>query len=581
MKPIRTKTLALVFALLMAFSLSACAGTATPSATPAPSSAAPVAETSAPASEAPTASEAPAETPDATGDAAFSKYDPPITISVIRTLDDTTKFITGEDISNNPWAKLYLDELGITFKYEWTASTAQQYDDKLNVNIASGSLPDMLGVNRSQLARLAKTELINKDLGAAYEQYASPFLKQIMTQEGTTALDSATFGGKLVATPNTGSSMDGAPLIWIRQDWLDKLSLKAPATIDELTALIDAFTTKDPEGNGGPYYGLALTKDLYNGFGGFEGICNAFHAYPGIWVKDASGKLVQGSYQPEMKAALQYLQTLYKNGKIDKEFAVKDAGKESELCVSGKIGIQFGQMWNPLWPLQSNIDNNNKADWVSYALPSVDGTPANPQINLGTTSYYVVNKNFANPEAIFKLQSIFVQKGWDSTIEDYQLYFNLTKDGTLYETFKYSFAQAWPATKNLDIHKAIVDAVKSGDTSKLNPEQKTNYTTAQSYRNGDPKGWGMYRVFDEGGSFRIIDQYVSGNLMKMNAFYGADTATMTTKSSALSKLELETFTKIIMGDPIENFDKFVTSAMSLGGSAIQQEVNEWYAANAK
>jgi 3,4-dihydroxy 2-butanone 4-phosphate synthase/GTP cyclohydrolase II len=82
-----------------------------------------------------------------------------------------------------------------------------------------------------------------------------------MTQEGTTALDSATFGGKLAATPNTGSSMDGAPLIWIRQDWQDKLSLKAPATIDELTALIDAFTTKDPEGNGGPYYGLALTKD--------------------------------------------------------------------------------------------------------------------------------------------------------------------------------------------------------------------------------------------------------------------------------------------------------------------------------
>jgi putative aldouronate transport system substrate-binding protein len=218
---------------------------------------------------------------------------------------------------------------------------------------------------------------------------------------------------------------------------------------------------------------------------------------------------------------------------------------------------------------------------MAYALPSVDGTAANPQINLGTTSYFVVNKSCAHPEAIFKMQNLFVQKGWGGTIEDYNTYFDYTKDGTMYETFKYSFGQAWPATKNLDTHKAIVDALKNKDISKLNPEQKTNYDTAQKYRNGDVKGWGMYRVFDEGGSFRIIDQYVSGNMMKLNAFYGADTATMTTKSSALSKLELETFTKIIMGDPLDNFDKFVANAMNLGGTQIQQEVNDWYATTAK
>ena len=432
MKSTAVKTLALLFALLMALSLAACA-TKAPTAAPA---------TEAPATEAP-ATEAPSDEPVA--DPAFAKYDPPITVTVIRTLDDTTKFIAGEDINNNPWAKLYKDELGIILKYDWTASTGQQYDDKLNVNIASGMIPDIMSVNRTQLARLAKTDLINKDLGPVYEQYASPFLKQLITQEGTTALDSATFDGKLIAMPNTGSSMDGAPMMWIRRDWMDKLGKTAPTTMDDLFALIDEFTTKDPEGNGGPYYGLAMQKDLYGGFAGIEGFCNAYGAYPQIWVKDASGKLVYGSYQPEMKTALKKLQELYAAGKIDKEFAVKDGGKESELCVSGKIGIEFGQMWNPLWPLQATIDNNPKADWVAYAIPSATGSPARPQINLGTTSYYVCNKNFKNPEALVKLQNIFVKKGWDSTVEDYKLYFNLTVDGTLYETFKYSFAQAWPA----------------------------------------------------------------------------------------------------------------------------------------
>ena len=36
----------------------------------------------------------------------------------------------------------------------------------------------------------------------------------------------------------------------IRQDWLDKLGLKAPTTIDEFEEVIRAFTEDDPDGNG-------------------------------------------------------------------------------------------------------------------------------------------------------------------------------------------------------------------------------------------------------------------------------------------------------------------------------------------
>src|SRR6185436_7991830 len=36
----------------------------------------------------------------------------------------------------------------------------------------------------------------------------------------------------------------------IRQDWLDKLGLKAPTTLDEFFEVAEAFTEKDPDGNG-------------------------------------------------------------------------------------------------------------------------------------------------------------------------------------------------------------------------------------------------------------------------------------------------------------------------------------------
>jgi putative aldouronate transport system substrate-binding protein len=565
--------LSVLMAMILILGAVGCGNT-----TPAAQSSVPAASSVAPAaSSAETSSEAPAAE---SSNGPMTKYEPGITIKVIRVVDDTTKYLPGEDLENNSWSRLYADELGITLSYDWIASTASQYDEKLNVNIASGNVPDMLPVNRSQLARLAKTDLINKDLGWVYDDYAADLTKQIMTQEGTTALDSARFDGKLIAIPNTGSSMDSAPMLWLRQDWLDKLGLTAPKTADELLALIDAFTAQDPAGSGmKDYIGLGMMKDLYGGYAGIDGFCNMYGAYPNIWLDNGSGRLVKGNYQPEMRVALQKLQDLYKAGKIDKEFAVKDGGKASEMAVSDKNGIQFGQMWNPLWPLQANKDKNPSADWIAYPIPTAGNAPANPQISLGTASYYVVRAGYEHPEALMKMINMFIHKAWGSTTEDYQTYMNPTVDGVMYEAHKFPFAMAWPARKNLDIYHAIGDAFKANDTSKLNPEQLTNYTTIKTFKDGDNAGWGMARVFGELGSFKTMDHYVNNNLFKMNAFYGADTPTMTTKGSSIDKLEVETFTKIIMGAPIEEFDKFVQKAMDLGVRDMENEVNEWYQAN--
>jgi len=51
---------------------------------------------------------------------------------------------------------------------------------------------------------------------------------------------------------------------------------------------------------------------------------------------------------------------------------------------------------------------------------------------------------------------------------------------------------------------------------------------------------------------------------------------MSDKNATLTKMEYETFTKIIMGAaPIEEFDKFVENWYKLGGEQMTNEVNEW------
>ncbi|RXZ80536.1 extracellular solute-binding protein [Paenibacillaceae bacterium] len=509
----------------------------------------------------------------------LGKYDPPIEVTSVRIINDTFKFPEGQTIENNLWSQAIEEKLGIKIKYDWVVSGDQpggQGEQKMNVSIASGDLPEFTPVNAKQLQQLQEAgELM--DLTDVYEKHASPFLKQVLTQDGPDALASATFDGKLMAIPNTGSSMDSAAMIWIRKDWLDKLNIPEPTTMQDILAISEAFTTQDPDENGkADTYGIAMNKDLYGGFADITGFMNAHHAYPKHWIKADDGSLVYGSIQPEMKAGLAVLQDLYKKGQIDKEFGVKDTGKEAELTASGKIGISFGTMSNPLWPLVDTKKNNDSAEWQSYAVGSIDGAPTKLQVGFSTGQYFVVKKDSKHPEALLKMVNLFVETGWGetTTAENYATYF--TSGG--FERFKFAPFQAWPARKNLDIHLNIAKALETGDASGLNPEETDNLAKVKGHLDGvnnDALEWAYAQVFGPTGSFKVINQYVNDGQLLMPGFYGAPTETMIDKDSNLQKREVETFTKIIMGDPIDNFDKFVEDWKKLGGDQITKEVNDW------
>jgi len=511
----------------------------------------------------------------------LGKYDPPVEITTVRIVNDTFKYAEGDSIDNNVWTRSIQDKLGITVKNKWVVSgdaPGGQGEQKMNVSIASGDLPDFIPVNARQLKQLVDADLL-MDLTDVYEQYASPFTKEIMNQDGPNALASATFNGKLMAIPNTGSSMDNTMMLWVRSDWLKKLNLPEPRTMDDVLAISEAFTTQDPDGNGKPdTIGLSLNKDLYGGYAGIDGFVQGFHAYPGQWIKDSSGKLVFGSIQPEMKQALGKLQEMYKKGEIDREFGVKDAGKAAEFAAAGRAGMHFGQMWNPLWPLVDNKKNDGNADWQAYPIVSADDRTAQPRVNLAVINYYAVLKSAKNPEALLKIINLFLETGWgeSTTPEIYSEHF--TKDGV--ERHKYIPFLAWPARKNLDIHLHLSEAADTGDKSKLNPEEQDNERQISEYlsgKEGSELGWAYERVFGKEGAFKVVNKYVSDNLILPNEFFGAPTPTMSEKDATLQKMELEVFSKIIMGDSLDNFDKFVNDWKKLGGDAITAEVNEWYA----
>lgn len=496
----------------------------------------------------------------------LGKYEPAIEVTAVRPITEGTEFKAGESLENNAWSRAYEEELGIKVNYLWTTPEAQ-YGQKINISIASGDMPDIAEVNAAQLKRLLEDDQL-QDLTAVYDQYASPLTKKILSEDGGNAIKSAMFDGKMYAIPKMGSGIGQSHVLWVRTDWLKKLDLPEPKTMDDVLAVAEAFAKQDPDGNGA--YGLGINKDLWGFYAGLEGFFNGFHAYPNTWIKDDSGKLVYGSVQPEMKAALQKLQEMYAAGVLNIEFGTRDASKVNEDANAGKVGMFFGYFWNSGW-LQDGKTNNPEMEWTALEIPSIDGEQAKAQVPFAINTYYIVKKDSAHPEAAIKMLNLTLEKSYGETAEPET--YNVDKDG--FSIFEYALLYGEAPRKNLDAMLNIKAALASNDSSQLNLEEKGYYDNIMAYRNGDVTFWGAEKMYGPEGSLNILDKYMQNGAIMDNQFYGAPTQTMVDRDATLQKQQVQTFTGIIMGGSIDQFDEFVTDWHKLGGEKITQEVNDW------
>ena len=534
----------------------------------------PAASTVAAESSAP-ASTVPEEVVDPLG-----KYDPAIEISSCIAIGPDCIFAEGEDINNNTWTRNYEADLGIKLKYDWTAD-GSQFGQKLNMVIASNDMPDFFVAGPEQIKMLTDSEQI-WDLTSIYEKWASEDTKGYLTQDPI-GFKSAHVDGKMMGLPLVDSSAASASLLWIRNDWLKNLNLQVPTNMQEVLAVAKAFATQDPDKNGkNDTFGLGANKDLWTAFSSLSGFFNSYHAYVGnssFWLKDAGGQIVSGNNLPETRIALLALQGMFKDGLIDKEFGVKDNVKVAEDTASGKIGMQFGAWWNPDWPLNANKQKDPKADWLAYPIVSSDDKPALHGYGNYVSSYIVVNKDYEHPEAVVKMMNYWWNVIKNMSMENAQKYiFNVADPASNQVYYKYINIIGWEPNGKANSYMKVQDALKTGDTSKLGLEELEVIKYLDMYNKGDNAGWTAYTEMGPQGSYAAIIKVIEGAGL-CSVFYGASTPVMAEKMPALTKMQNEVFTNIILGEPIENFDKFVTDWKKLGGDEITKEVNDWYAKN--
>jgi len=500
---------------------------------------------------------------------AFAPYEDTVEVHIGRDALVSLELPNGDDQEHNKYNDYMEKALNIKITYDWLADNSA-YNEKVNLAIASGEIPDIMFVNsQAQLKQLVDNEMI-EDLTDYMEPYFSDSFNERYESYGAYGLESAMFDGRLMAVPNLNGGYEFS-FMWVRRDWVEAIGAEMPTTLDEIAELARQFIEKDPNGNGeGRTIGIALNSHvagIYNNLGNLDPIFGAFKSFPRQWMRDENGEISYGTIAPQTKDALAYLAKLYADGIIDKEFAVRTSDDFNALLLSGRCGIFFGPWWMPDWPLNSALANNPDADWAPVLAPLDENGEFNVYRQRPNNTWIVVRKGYEHPELVFKMLSVVMAHSRDAEIEEFY------PDTSV-------FWNIWPVTMMYRDEDSIPkeyymlkEALDNGDPSALDQQMQNVYEQCKVWlETKDPAAWQTYTC-------RIIGPEVTTR-EEARAFdnvYPLMTDTMEMKWSGLEKLENEMLLKIIMGEEsVDAFDEFVTRWNAQGGEEITAEVNSQF-----
>ncbi|MBW3093401.1 extracellular solute-binding protein [Bifidobacterium sp. 82T10] len=351
-------------------------------------------------------------------------------------------------IGQMTWAKELEKESGA--KIEWKVVLDTAWGQQKNAALAAGDLsdlnirayhPDDASQNPDAFEDLSKDMDKLPNVEAFFKE--QPVAKKFVEVEGHLWV--------LPSSRGKAFSASGQHML-INKTWLDKLGLKVPTTWKELTKVLEAFKTQDPNGNGKqdeiPMNLRALPTDQLAGwwspflFMNSTGLATHFNSGPsgqGIYVKD--GKVGNFMTTDEFRQVLNYLASLKKEGLVPNDWVTTDK-YDSRNQVGGntaQVGVVFGWDATAFGTVGSDLYNQ----YVTIPVPSADGVSADDTVwdasgvsgaNEYEDYHMAMSSKAANKDACLKIINLLYSEKYSVQ----QLY-GSTTDGYLEKTGDHSY----------------------------------------------------------------------------------------------------------------------------------------------
>ncbi|GGI46549.1 hypothetical protein GCM10008018_17650 [Paenibacillus marchantiophytorum] len=214
------------------------------------------------------------------------------------------------------------------------------WQEKIKIWAATGELPDIFATSLPDTDFLLYDSWVQQGTLRALPEDMSRFpnLSAYLTSPEVQPLKK---NGKFYAYPRyTYPSDDGwltDKAILVRKDWMQKLGLHDPQNFEEFKAMLKAFVTQDPNGNG------KRDEIGLEGQGSMSNYLNFVFSptlpqYVNYYYLFENGRWIPNYMSEKFPKVLQQWRELYQEGLLDKNFAIYKDREGTDLFIQGKAG---------------------------------------------------------------------------------------------------------------------------------------------------------------------------------------------------------------------------------------------------
>ncbi|WP_248926061.1 extracellular solute-binding protein [Paenibacillus hamazuiensis] len=444
---------------------------------------------------------------------------------------------------NHPVIDELNKRLNIDLKIEWVP--AANYPEKLNVMAASNNFPDVYYITNTEYVKW-QSKNIFMDVKPELSKY--PNIVKYIPEESLKHF-------------NPKDKYYGIPFYYqeardslaIRKDWLDKLGLKVPETMDDFYNVAKAFATSDPDGNGKQNtvgFSMEISPAGTFGFGGPANFLTSSFGLANNWKLDGGKLIPMQTQSKELKDFIGFMRKAYAEGVLDKDFPIlksRDSLNKLEAGKSGIANVNPQQLYVETLPPLTKLDP--KAELVQV-LPPVGPTGLRGTRGLPTADKIVINSKIdaKKQQRILKLMDYMLSdEGYD-----------LVKHGIEGVHYKKTADERY---------EQLEASVKDRQFLLVGWFFKRFDPMFLIYKWMDPKETATIKAYFDNNA-----KYVT-----KNEGFGFVSETAIKVGPNIDKKWMDTMVKVIVGqEPMESIDKAIAEWKAGGGDAIIKEINEEY-----